>query len=304
MTAICIAGATGWTGRAIVDGVLAADDLELRSAVARATAGEDLGTALGRERLGVQVHGDVAAALDGVDVLIDYTSHDAVLPNTLAAIAGGVGVVIGSSGLTAADFEEIDAAAREHGAGVIAAGNFSLTAAMAQAGGAARRAPPAALGGDRLRIRRQGRRPERDRARAGRAARRRSALPPAPSRPTRSPGRARRAARPSRAPRCTRCGCRASSSRPRSSSGCPTSASRSATTRAPRRRPYVAGTLLAARAVGGRTGLTRGLDAVLLEAPESTPLRVCVAMRRQLATERSKQRAGDVLAPLRRPAPT
>ena len=60
MTGICIAGATGWTGRALVDGVLAADDLELRSAVARSAAGQDLGAALGREPLGVPVHGAVA----------------------------------------------------------------------------------------------------------------------------------------------------------------------------------------------------------------------------------------------------
>jgi 4-hydroxy-tetrahydrodipicolinate reductase len=45
-----------------------------------------------------------------------------------------VAVVVGTSGLTAADFEEIDAAARERGVGVVASGNFSLTAAMCQAG--------------------------------------------------------------------------------------------------------------------------------------------------------------------------
>jgi 4-hydroxy-tetrahydrodipicolinate reductase len=133
MTGVCIAGATGWTGRALVDGVLAADDLELRSAVARASAGQDLGAALGRASLGVPVHGTVAEALDGVDVLIDYTSHEAVKANTLAALERGVGVVIGTSGLTAADFEQIDAAARAHGVAVVAAGNFSLTAAMLQA---------------------------------------------------------------------------------------------------------------------------------------------------------------------------
>ena len=43
-------------------------------------------------------------------------------------------MVIGSSGLTAADFDEIDAAARERSVGVVASGNFSLTAAMCQAG--------------------------------------------------------------------------------------------------------------------------------------------------------------------------
>ncbi|HTE62982.1 MAG TPA: 4-hydroxy-tetrahydrodipicolinate reductase [Solirubrobacteraceae bacterium] len=125
MIAVCIAGATGWTGRALVDGVLAADDLELRSGVARSAAGGEAG--------GAPIYATVAEALDGVDVLIDYTSHDVVKANALTAIERGVAVVIGTSGLTAADFEEIDAAARERGVGVVAAGNFSITAAMAQA---------------------------------------------------------------------------------------------------------------------------------------------------------------------------
>ncbi len=133
MINVCIAGATGWAGRALVDGVLKADDLVLRSAVARSAAGMDLGTALGREALDVPVYATVEEALDGVDVLIDYTSHLTVKANTLAAIERGVAVVIGASGPTAADYAEIDAAAREHAVGVISSGNFSLTAAMAQA---------------------------------------------------------------------------------------------------------------------------------------------------------------------------
>jgi 4-hydroxy-tetrahydrodipicolinate reductase len=130
---VCIAGATGWTGRALVQGVLDAGDLELHSAVSRSAAGRDLGEALGGDALGVAVHATVADALDGVDVLIDYTSATAVKPNALAAISAGVAVVIGSSGLTADDFAELDAAARERAVGVIASGNFSLTAAMCQA---------------------------------------------------------------------------------------------------------------------------------------------------------------------------
>ena len=110
MIAVCIAGATGWTGSALVDGVLAAEDLELRRGRALGRR-PGLGAALGREPLGVPVYGAVGDALDGVDVLIDFTSHEAVKANTLAAIERGVAVVIGSSGLTAADFDEIDAAA-------------------------------------------------------------------------------------------------------------------------------------------------------------------------------------------------
>ncbi len=130
---VCIAGATGWTGRALVAAVVDAPDLELASAVSRSAGGRDLGEALGGDALGIPAHASVADALDGVDVLIDYTSATAVKANTLAAIEAGVAVVIGSSGLTASDFEEIAAAARERSVGVVASGNFSLTAAMCQA---------------------------------------------------------------------------------------------------------------------------------------------------------------------------
>lgn len=147
MITVCIAGATGWAGRALVDGVIAADDLTLRSAVARSAAGQDLGAALGGSELGVPTFGSVAEALEGVDVLIEYTSHVAVKANALAAIERGVSVVIGASGPTAADYAEIDAAARAQGVGVVAAGNFSITAAMAQAAAAlvARHLPQAEI---------------------------------------------------------------------------------------------------------------------------------------------------------------
>src|SRR5436190_757154 len=130
---ICIAGATGWAGRAVTHGVLDASDLTLRSAVGRSAAGKDLGDALGRESLQVPVYASAADALEGVDVLIDYTSVEVVKDNALTAIAAGVAVVIATSGLTAADYEEIDSAAREGSVGVVASGNFSLTAAMCQA---------------------------------------------------------------------------------------------------------------------------------------------------------------------------
>ncbi len=130
---ICVAGATGWTGRAVAEGVLAADDLTLVSAVSRSADGQDLGVVWSGDANAVPVFGAVAEALDGVDVLIDYTSHGAVLGHTLTAIRNGVSVVVGSSGLGADEFAEIEAAALEQEVGVIAAGNFSVTAALAQA---------------------------------------------------------------------------------------------------------------------------------------------------------------------------
>jgi 4-hydroxy-tetrahydrodipicolinate reductase len=53
-----------------------------------------------------------------------------VKTNVFAALERGVSVVVGSSGLSVGDYEEIDALARKRRVGVIAAGNFSLTAAL------------------------------------------------------------------------------------------------------------------------------------------------------------------------------
>ncbi len=131
VTKVVMAGATGWVGRAMVPALLAAGDLELAGAVARNAAGQDAGAAVGLSPAGVRVTASLAEALETPsDVVVDYTSPDAVKENALVAISRGRHVVVGTSGMGAADYAEIDAAARKNGVGVIAAGNFSLTATL------------------------------------------------------------------------------------------------------------------------------------------------------------------------------
>lgn len=124
MIRVCVAGATGWTGGAIAAAAAETGDIDLVSCVSRGAAGGELFAA--------PVFGSVAAALEGpgFDVLIDYTAPDVILAHTLAAVAAGKRVVVGTSGLTASDYGEIDIAARAHGVGVVASGNFALTAAL------------------------------------------------------------------------------------------------------------------------------------------------------------------------------
>jgi 4-hydroxy-tetrahydrodipicolinate reductase len=135
---VCVAGATGWAGAALTRHILSAPtstdaDFALAGAVARKQAGSDIGEALGLPAVGIRIARTVAEALRApTDVLIDYTRPSAVKAHTLSALDRGVHVVIGTSGLTAADYEEIDRAATERGLGVIAAGNFSITAALAK----------------------------------------------------------------------------------------------------------------------------------------------------------------------------
>ncbi|MGH7526386.1 MAG: 4-hydroxy-tetrahydrodipicolinate reductase [Gemmatimonadales bacterium] len=129
---VCIAGATGWAGRALVPAVLQAADLRLSGAVARRAAGQDVAVALGLPAAGVEVSPTVEGALENqTDVLVDYTGPLAVKRHTLLALERGTAVVIGTSGLTGDDYREIAAAAERHALGVIAAGNFSISAALA-----------------------------------------------------------------------------------------------------------------------------------------------------------------------------
>jgi 4-hydroxy-tetrahydrodipicolinate reductase len=130
---ICIAGATGWAGSAVTRHVLQSSDFELVGIIARRGAGRDIGDVMGMATTGLTISSSLEEVLPAkLDVLIDYTKPDSVKARTLDALDHGVRVVIGTSGLTAADYQEIDAHARRQGLGVIAAGNFSITAALAK----------------------------------------------------------------------------------------------------------------------------------------------------------------------------
>ena len=131
---VCVAGATGWVGKPLCLAVSAADDLSLVGAVSRTHQGRTLEDVFGESNLpDLRISGSVAEALAApTDVLVDYTKADAVKANVLTAIREGVHVVVGSSGLTDEDYLEIDRAAVERGVGVIAAGNFAITAVLLQ----------------------------------------------------------------------------------------------------------------------------------------------------------------------------
>ena len=131
MIHVCFAGVTGWAAPPILRAIDEAPDLVLTAGVSRGAAGQDLAVATASRAAG-RVHAGVAEAIASaeVDVLVDYTSASAVRDDVRAAIEAGVHVVVGSSGLTADDYRDLDRLARERGVGVVAAGNFSVMAAV------------------------------------------------------------------------------------------------------------------------------------------------------------------------------
>lgn len=130
---ICLAGATGWAGSALARGIYAAPDLKLVSAVSRSHAGKSLGSVIDQIESTPLLSSTVAEALlAGPDVFVEYTKPDVAKSNIVLALQHGCHVLVGTSGLSEDDYREIDAVAQAVGKGVLACGNFSLTAVLFQ----------------------------------------------------------------------------------------------------------------------------------------------------------------------------
>lgn len=130
---VCLAGATGWAGSELARAIAHTPDLALTGAVARKGAGRVLGDVLGEPRLTGRIYSTASEALaNPCDVFVEYTGPGSAKGNVMTALEHGTHVVIGTSGLTDADFTEIDEVARKHGRGVVACGNFALTVVLLQ----------------------------------------------------------------------------------------------------------------------------------------------------------------------------
>ncbi|KAF0100384.1 MAG: dapB [bacterium] len=113
MIKVCIAGASGRMGKALLEAVAGAGDLRLAAALERTGSpylGRDAGELIG-VHLGANIREDVAEALDSADVLIDFTRPEATLRHLDICARKGVGLVIGTTGFDAAGKAAIAAAA-------------------------------------------------------------------------------------------------------------------------------------------------------------------------------------------------
>jgi 4-hydroxy-tetrahydrodipicolinate reductase len=130
---ICLAGATGWAGSALSRAIFEAQDMELVAAISRNHAGQGLGEAIDIKGLTTPVFASATEALKTKpDVFVEYTKPDAAKFHILSALRSGAHVVVGTSGLSEDDYREIDDVAQENKRGVLAVGNFALTAVLLQ----------------------------------------------------------------------------------------------------------------------------------------------------------------------------
>ena len=123
---VVIAGSGGRMGKILLESVLQSDDLMLHAALehsASAQLGRDAGELAGRS-CGVKITTDVAAALEGADVLIDFTRPEGTLLHLDICQKLGVNMVIGTTGFSAQQKAQLGAAAQH--IGIVFAPNMSV----------------------------------------------------------------------------------------------------------------------------------------------------------------------------------
>jgi len=134
MIKIFIAGATGWVGTELSKSLLNEPHLNLVGGLSKMHNGEDLAKILNIKSDPIPLFDSIEAALDAVDfdILIDFTKPTIAKTNVLAALKKGKQVIIGTSGLTDADYDAIASVAQTTNTAVLAAGNFAITAVLLQ----------------------------------------------------------------------------------------------------------------------------------------------------------------------------
>ncbi|THG80681.1 4-hydroxy-tetrahydrodipicolinate reductase [Pseudomonas sp. A-1] len=127
MRRIAVMGAAGRMGKTLVEAVQQAPGAVLSAAVDRPDSsliGADAGELAGVGRLGVALAGDLAQVLDDFDVLIDFTHPSVTLKNLEVCRAAGKAMVIGTTGFTPEEKQQLAEAARE--IPIVFAANFSV----------------------------------------------------------------------------------------------------------------------------------------------------------------------------------
>jgi 4-hydroxy-tetrahydrodipicolinate reductase len=103
MANVVVTGAAGRMGIQITRMVKAASGLKLTGAVERPgyPRGQDAGLVAGVGTLGVEISDALSRALQGADVVIDFTSFEASVAHAGICAERGTALVIGSTGFTA-----------------------------------------------------------------------------------------------------------------------------------------------------------------------------------------------------------
>ncbi|MBW4519279.1 MAG: 4-hydroxy-tetrahydrodipicolinate reductase [Scytolyngbya sp. HA4215-MV1] len=137
---VLVNGAAGKMGREVIKAIAQAEDMVLMGAVDRSpqVQGQDAGELAGIAPLEVPITNDFQPMLAFVSqeklpgVMVDFTHPDSVFENVRSAIAYGVRPVIGTTGLSPEQIQDLAEFADKASTGCVIAPNFSIGMVLLQ----------------------------------------------------------------------------------------------------------------------------------------------------------------------------
>lgn len=132
MITVAVSGCCGRMGRETVKAIIGDPELKLVAGIDFANVGQDVGELAQANTVGVQVTSDLAETLKSVkpQVLVDFTAPATSMNNVRTALQCGVNVVVGTTGFTPANLEEITALSARHQVNALVAPNFAIGALL------------------------------------------------------------------------------------------------------------------------------------------------------------------------------
>jgi len=129
---VIVNGAAGKMGKEAVKAVSKEADMELVGAVDLKEVGVDAGTVAGISILGVQISDNLANIIKATkaDVVVDVTHPSAVMENAKTTLGNSAHAVIGTTGITEENLNEIKALCAKNKVNAIVAPNFAIGAVL------------------------------------------------------------------------------------------------------------------------------------------------------------------------------
>ncbi|MDX1977192.1 MAG: 4-hydroxy-tetrahydrodipicolinate reductase [Pseudanabaenaceae cyanobacterium bins.68] len=135
---VIVAGATGKMGRETIKAIAQAQDLVLIGATGRQHLGEDIGEVVGTGPLEIPITSDLEVLLaqgaqeQQLAVMVDFTHPSLVYDHIRSAIAYGVRPVVGTTGLSGGQIQDLATFADKASMGVAIVPNFSIGMVLLQ----------------------------------------------------------------------------------------------------------------------------------------------------------------------------
>ncbi len=126
---VVVHGALGRVGREVVIAVFQDPEMQLIGAIDIKASGDYLSVPDGSGKVPISTDSSILDKCRA-DVMVDFTIAKATMPAARAAAKLGVNLVIGTTGLTADELNELENLSKTNKIGIVAAPNFALGAVL------------------------------------------------------------------------------------------------------------------------------------------------------------------------------